>query len=79
MSDENGYNGWANWDTWNAYNWLSSDETVYRYIVPSLCDKTPGQQARQLRLDCSEWLAARDGIDPEAVNWRELAEAFTEE
>ena len=79
MPDENGYNGWANRDTWNSYNWLTSYYSMYKAIVDLMLDSQLRFRPEILRTEYGEWLSCQDGINILVVNWRELAEAFTEE
>lgn len=71
---DDGYNGWTNWDTWDAFNWLSSDEYLYR--------QTHGGDADDMRTVFNSAKASgfiTDDIDPNAVDWQEIADAINDE
>ena len=67
----NEYNGWTNWDTWNAYNWLSESEGVWK----SACRTIDSAELRDL---FGEYIASKDEIDLDEVNWDELYESLSD-
>ncbi|MDK8585768.1 hypothetical protein QP904_04685 [Corynebacterium kefirresidentii] len=65
------YNGYTNWDTWNAFNWASSEYWSYRWIM--------GLSVEELADYITDHAETWDGLDPQAVNVREVYEALHDE
>lgn len=70
MKDET-YNGWTNWDTWNVFVWITNDESDYR--VACACSKPEILKAFMIDL------CAKDGADPDKVNWQEIFDHLAED
>lgn len=84
------YNGWSNRATWSAYNWLSSDEMLFRLARARFRLYAPAgdgvrtrteAMARELLASFGGPLAKREldlagGLD--AVSWSEIADALIE-
>lgn len=69
------YNGWTNWETWNLYNWVSSNEYLYRYLEARTPWRRVGLRTCIMRIYAGN---LPDHIDPDKVNWRELVEAVND-
>lgn len=60
------------WETDELYNWISSDEYLYHAVL--------GMTAEQLRLDWDVLSVCRSkDIDPDLVDWDELAACINDE
>jgi hypothetical protein len=77
------YNGWTNWETWNSYNWISSDPGLWDMALDSMrCYDMNDIEDAAEQLRDEFFLIIQDlpdNIDPNEVDWKELAAAFMEE
>ena len=85
MSEE--YNGWTNHSTWLVHLWITNEEGSYHHWREQAAEMDPDTLALALREAHEEeadevpqgWRKdAVLGVVSE-VNWREIAEHFTEE
>lgn len=74
-----GYNGWANWETWNAYNWISSNEAVWRGVKQVEAPDQLEKLVQELYDNLHDFMTDMSCHEVVKIDWQELYEAITEE
>ena len=87
-SDEHGYNGWDNYETWLVNLWLTNDQGTYETMRELVAEYEHSYQAgdaireyvEELNPLADQATLYTDLLNGalQAVNWREVAEAFKE-
>lgn len=83
-NDMSDFGRWGNWDTREVWLWLNNDEYLYTTAFRLARRMSSSDVARELPTIFREGyplfdLGPKDGVDMDAVDWQELADALEEE